>query len=118
MTISDEVRKALVAVYGVVPPLPVPRADVQKVRLALAKELFGRTLADKEDREEFLDDRARYAKHNHLNRYLVEATGVGSIVVYRDGPFPSGYRTECRDYPSGFRQSPFCRGRGQHRSDR
>ncbi|MCV9964203.1 hypothetical protein OIU34_20165 [Pararhizobium sp. BT-229] len=77
MTISDEVREALVAVYGMVPQCPVPRSDATKVRFALAKELFGRSFTDKEDLDQFLDGRERYGRHNHLNRYLMEATGVG-----------------------------------------
>ncbi len=77
MTLSKFTEEALVAVYGVVPPLPVPRSDAQKVRMALARVLFDRPFADIDDLGKFLKRRKDYVRHNHLNRYLVEATGLG-----------------------------------------
>jgi hypothetical protein len=77
MTISDEVRRALVEVFGSVPQLPVPRSNVSKVKLALACELFGKPFANEDILEKFLDRRKLYARHNLLNRYLIEVTGVG-----------------------------------------
>lgn len=77
MTLSDELSSALVAVYGKVPSLPIPRADVKKVRRAVAGVVFGRRFEDEDALDEFLGDQENYAKSNQINRRLIEATGIG-----------------------------------------
>jgi hypothetical protein len=77
MECSLVTEKALVEVYGRIPPLPIARDDWKKVKLAVAGHVFGRTFNGDEALEDFLDDQEHYEKSNQINRYLVEATGIG-----------------------------------------
>jgi hypothetical protein len=77
MDCSIVTLNALMKVYGRIPSLPIARDDVTKVRLSIACEVFGRTFADADTLNEFLDDQKHFEKSNQINRYLVEATGIG-----------------------------------------
>ncbi|MCS4088458.1 hypothetical protein [Rhizobium sp. BK176] len=77
MECSLVTQKALVEVYGRIPPLPIARTDWRKVKLAVAGQVFGRTFNDDEALDDFIEDQEHYDKSNQINRYLVEATGIG-----------------------------------------
>lgn len=77
MECSPVTQKALVEVYGCVPPLPIARGDWKKVKIAIAGQVFKRTFNDDDALDEFLGDQEHFDKSNQINRFLVEATGIG-----------------------------------------
>ncbi|MBY3157330.1 hypothetical protein HFO56_33945 [Rhizobium laguerreae] len=70
-------HNALMAVYGRIPGLPVDRADVRRLRLAVAGQLFARAFGDDAALDDFLEDQDQHERSNVINRHLVEATGIG-----------------------------------------
>jgi hypothetical protein len=77
MECSLVTQNALVEVYGHIPPLPIARGDWKKVKRAVAGQVFGRPFRGDEALDEFLEDQEHFDKSNQINRYLVEATGIG-----------------------------------------
>jgi hypothetical protein len=77
MTLSKITEKALLAVYGELPSLPIPRADVSQVKCAVASAVFETQFTTRSALEAFIEGQENYEKSNRINRYLIEATGLG-----------------------------------------
>lgn len=77
MELSEMARKAVEAELGSVPPLPLPLVGREKMKLAVARQVFARDFSDREELAEFMEGDERFEKANAINRVLVELTGFG-----------------------------------------